>query len=157
MDPGCYAVHMVRTLAGTEPEVVGARAKMRTPEVERAIRADLAFPNGVSGRVVSSLWSSELIRLSVRVIGKDGEMRVWNPLLPQIGHRITVRRQGHRRVERLSRRPTYAYQLDAFIAAVRDDATVLTDATDAVRTMTVVDAIYDAAGLPLRRPTVVPG
>ncbi|MEU3983508.1 Gfo/Idh/MocA family oxidoreductase [Streptomyces sp. NPDC026672] len=156
MDPGCYAVHMVRTLADAEPEVVHARAKLRSPGVERAIRADLAFPDGVTGHIVGSLWSSDLVRLSVRAVGDRGEMRVWNPLLPHAGHRITVRGQGERRrVEKLSRRPSYAFQLDAFAAAVLDNGPVLTDAADAVRTMTVVDAVYDAAGLPLRRPAVV--
>lgn len=39
------------------------------------------------------------------------------------------------------------------VAAVRDGAPVLTDAADTVRTMTVIDAIYRAAGLPIRQPS----
>ncbi len=110
--------------------------------------ADLRFPGGVTGTVFASLWSSRLLRLSVRAVGDRGELRVFNPLAPQLGHRIRVRN----RVERLSRRSSYAYQLDAFAAAVNDGTPVLTDAADAIRTMTVIDAIYRAAGLPVRQP-----
>jgi predicted dehydrogenase len=31
MDTGCYAVHIVRTLAGAEPEVVRAEARLSSP------------------------------------------------------------------------------------------------------------------------------
>src|SRR5947209_15401088 len=46
MDAGCYAVHMLRTLAGAEPEVVAAQAKVRAPGVDRVMRADVAFADG---------------------------------------------------------------------------------------------------------------
>jgi predicted dehydrogenase len=78
---------------------------------------------------------------------------VINPYAPQYGHRVSVRIGDHRRVEHFSRRPTYAYQLDAFVAAVRDGAPTLTPPEDSIATMTVIDAIYRAAGLPLRQPT----
>jgi predicted dehydrogenase len=153
MDAGCYAVHMVRTFGGAEPEVVAARALTRSVHVDRAMRADLRFPGGHTGRIVCSMWSSDVLRIGVRVIGERGELRVLNPLAPQLVHRIAVRTADGRRVERLSRRPTYDYQLDAFTAAVRDGGPVLTDPADSIRNMTVVDAVYRAAGLPLRVPS----
>jgi predicted dehydrogenase len=45
---------------------------------------------------------------------------------------------------------TYDLQLEAFIAAVRDGAPVLTPPEDAVLTMRVIDDVYRRAGLPLR-------
>ncbi|HEY3873801.1 MAG TPA: Gfo/Idh/MocA family oxidoreductase [Actinocrinis sp.] len=154
MDIGCYAVHMVRTLVGAEPEVVAARARLHGRDVDRATWAQLRFPGGESGRVVGSLWSSNLMRLSLSALGERGGLHVLNPLSPQSGHRLTVHVKGaRRRVERLSRRPSYEYQLDAFVAAVREKAPVLTDPADAIGNMTVVDAIYRAAGLPIRRPS----
>ncbi|WP_433555521.1 Gfo/Idh/MocA family protein [Pseudonocardia xinjiangensis] len=153
MDPGCYAVHMVRSVTDAEPEVVAAEAKLHRPGLERAIRADLRFADGSTGQIISSLWSKDLIRLSVRVIGEHGELTVFNPLLPQKGHRLTVKRRGdRRRVEKLTKRPTYEFQLEAFAAAVRGEGPVLTDSADAVRTMSVIDDIYRAADLPLRQP-----
>jgi predicted dehydrogenase len=56
-------------------------------------------------------------------------------------------------VERFTRRPSYAYQLDAFAAAVLRGEPVKTTPQDAIENMTVIDAIYRAAGLPLRYPT----
>ena len=43
MDAGCYAVHMVRTFGGSTPEVVSAQAKLRDPQVDRAMTAELRF------------------------------------------------------------------------------------------------------------------
>ena len=62
MDPGCYAVHMVRTFGGSTPEVVSAQAKLRDPRLDRAMTAELRFAGGHTGRVLCSLWSSDLVR-----------------------------------------------------------------------------------------------
>jgi predicted dehydrogenase len=50
--------------------------------------------------------------------------------------------------------PTYLCQLRAFRASVRDGAPVVTSAEDAVRNMRAIDAIYRAAGLPVRGTAV---
>ena len=153
MDAGCYAVHMARTFGGGTPEVVSAQAKLRDPQVDRAMTAELRFAAGHTGRVRCSMWSSNLLRISAKVVGEHGELRVLNPVLPQMFHRLSVRSTDGKRTERFSRRPTYAYQLDAFAAAVLRGEPVKTTPADAVETMTVIDAIYRAAGLPLRQPS----
>ena len=82
---------------------------------------------------------------------RAGTLTVVNPLLPQMGHQIARRDRGPaRRPKRLDRRPTFAYQLDAFIDAVENGAPLLTGADDAVKQMRVIDRCYRAAGLPLR-------
>ena len=50
MDAGCYPIHMVRHLAGSEPEVTAAQAWLRSPGVDRLMVADLRFADGVTGR-----------------------------------------------------------------------------------------------------------
>ena len=151
MDAGCYAVHMTRLLGLEEPEVVSATAKLRSPDVDRAMVAELRFPSGHTGTVRCSMWSSSLLRIGARAVGDRGELRVFNPLAPQLVHRLTTRIDGRRRRERFPRRPTYAYQLDAFCAAVlRGEPTNLTPPADSVATMRVIDAIYQASGLALR-------
>jgi predicted dehydrogenase len=152
MDAGCYAVHMARTFGGATPEVVWARAKLRNPQIDRAMTAELQFPGGHTGRVRCSMWSTDLLRISARVVGDQGELHVLNPVTPQLFNRLTVRSPNGKRVERFSRRPSYAYQLDAFAAAVLRGEPVKTTAQDAIENMTVIDAIYRAAGLPLREP-----
>jgi predicted dehydrogenase len=154
MDVGCYTVHLARMLGGGEPEVVSARALLHGTGIDRAIRARLRFPGGHTGTVHASMWSAGgLLRVCARVVGSAGEMRVFNPFGPHAGHRLRVRTAGGRRTETLTRRPTYAFQLDAFTGAVLRGTPFPTTAQDAVATMTVIDAIYRAAGLPVRQPT----
>jgi predicted dehydrogenase len=153
MDAGCYAVHMARTFGGATPEVVWAQAKLRDPQIDRAMTAELQFPGGHTGRVRCSMWSTDLLRISAHVEGDQGELRVLNPVTPHLFNRLVVRSANGKRVERFSRRPSYAYQLDAFAAAVLRGEPVKTTPQDAIENMTVIDAIYRAAGLPLREPS----
>ncbi len=153
MDAGCYAVHMARTFGGATPEVVSAQAKLRDPQVDRAMTAELRFADGHTGRVRCSMWSSHLLQISAHVVGDRGELHVLNPVLPQLFHRLSIRSADGKRSERFGRRATYAYQLDAFVAAVLRGEPVKTTPEDAVENMTVTDAIYRAAGLPLREPS----
>jgi predicted dehydrogenase len=150
MDVGCYVVNMVRAFGGSTPEVVSAQAKLRDPQVDRAMTAQLRFASGHTGRVRCSMWSSDLGQFSAKVVGDRGELRVLNPVTPF--RRLSVRSADGNRVERFPRRATYAYQLDAFAAAVLRGEPVKTTPEDAIENMTVIDAIYRAAGLPLRKP-----
>jgi predicted dehydrogenase len=152
MDGGCYAVHMARIFGGSTPEVVSAHAKLREGHVDRAMTAELRYPAGHTGRMRCSMWSTSLLEMSARVIGERGELRVFNPVLPQLYHRLTVRTGKSKRVERFPRRASYDYQLDAFADAVLRGEPVKTTPQDAVENMTVIDAVYRAAGLPARRP-----
>ncbi len=153
MDAGCYAVHMVRTFGGSTPEVVSAQAKLRDQRVDRAMTAEVRFAEGHTGLVRCSMWSTHLLQISARVVGSQGELRVLNPVTPQFFHRLSVRSSDGRRVERFPHRPSYAYQLDAFAAAVLRGEPVKTTPVDAIENMTVIDAIYRAVGLPLREPS----
>jgi predicted dehydrogenase len=150
MDAGCYAVHMARLLGGGEPEVLHARAKLHSPDVDRAMRAEVRFPGGHTGTITCSMWSSSLLRTRVRVTGSAKVLRVLNPTSPQVYHRLSVRGAGERRVEHLSRRPSYEYQLEAFCDTVLREEPSLTPPSDSIANMAVIDAIYSAAGMRLR-------
>jgi predicted dehydrogenase len=151
MDAGCYAVHVVRTFAGAEPTVVSASARERSPGVDRSMTAELRFADGRTGAVSCSMLSPPWV--SARVIGERATLRVINPLAPQVWHRISVKGAAGSRRERVAGGPTYAYQLAAFVAAVRDGSPTLTPPSDSVATMRVIDDIYRAAGLQPRSPT----
>jgi predicted dehydrogenase len=155
MDTGCYAVHMNRSVAGAEPAVVSAQARTARPDVDRWMRAEFHYPGGVTGTMTCALWSSTLLKVSVRAFGTAGELRVFNPTGPQFGYRMTLRRGGTKERIRVegARTATYTYQLRAFLAAVRDGVPPLTTPADSVRTMEVVDAIYRASGLGVREPS----
>ena len=153
MDAGCYTVHMVRIFGGSTPEVVSAQAKLHGPEIDRAMTAELRFAGGHTGRIRCSMWSRRLLDISAKVVGDQGELSVLNPAVPQLFHRLSVRTANDNRVERFGRRASYAYQLDAFAAAVLRGTPFPTTPQDAIENMTVIDAIYRKAGLPLRQPS----
>jgi predicted dehydrogenase len=140
MDAGCYAINCLRLLGPGEPEVVKAKAKRHGPDVDRAMTASFRFPGGAGGRMNASLWSSQVLRIGVEAVGDRGVMRVLNFLAPH----------GYTRREHIRGEATYTYQLRAFAAAVLRGQPVITTPEDAVATMTVIDDVYRAAGLPLR-------
>jgi predicted dehydrogenase len=154
MDVGCYGLHLHRMLgrfAGGAPRVTGAEARERAslPGVDEWARVELAFPGGVTG-VVHSSMAAEEVRMTARLVGDAGEVRAGNFVLPHRDDRVWIAVGGTEREERLGKRPSYAYQLEAFTAAVRDGRPVPTDAHDAVATAQLLDDSYRAAGFDLR-------
>lgn len=154
MDAGCYAVHIARTLAGREPVVTSARAKLKAPGVDRLMQAEVDFGDGCTGSITASMLSSRLLSLGARVVGDDGAMDVSNPVLPQFFHKISVKTRNGRRTEQVAKTPTsYAAQMQAFVNAVQHGAPFPTNVDDSIANMRVIDACYTAAGLKPREPT----
>jgi predicted dehydrogenase len=154
MDAGCYTIHLLRTLAGAEPQVSSATAKTRSAAVDRLLEAELAFPGGCTGLITASMLSRRVLGAGARVSGTRGTMEVLGPYVPQLVHRLIVRSDIRRAVEHMPRQPsTYASQLRAFTGAILRGEPVLTGPDDAVANMAVVDACYAAAGLPRREPS----
>ncbi len=149
MDAGCYALHAQRSFGPGEPEVTGARALVmrHDGEVDRAMAADLRYDNGATGLARASLWSRTLLKLSVRVVGERGELKVGNFVLPHLPHRLVVRVDGRTTRERVRGETSYTHQLRAFACAVRGEDTNLTPPSDSVATMRLIDAVYRGAGL----------
>ena len=150
MDVGCYTISVVRYLAGAEPEVVRAEARLSSPNVDRWMRAELRFPDGRSGRITCSLFSARLLQLQAIVRGERGEMRVINPFVPHFYHRLSVHTPAGTTREHIPGEATYTHQLRAFVAAVRSGAPTPTDPDFGVANMRVIDAVYGRAGLPRR-------
>lgn len=156
MDVGCYAINACRFLAGSEPTVKSASARLIQPQVDRWISTELEFPGGVTASVTASLRSQIWNwRAFVKVTGENGTMTVLNPFLPQFFHRITIQTPSVRRRETVSRNPsTYACQLEVLIDSLRGGAAMPTDSLDGIKTMEVIDAVYSAAGLRRRGESV---
>jgi predicted dehydrogenase len=150
MDLGCYAIHWIRFHAEAEPQVVSARARLSSPGLDRWIEAELRFPDGRTGRMVCSLAAFTMPRIRGRVVGSRGELRVTNPVAPHLFHRLRVRSRDGTRRERVPGRATYVHQLEAFAARVRGGPPLHCEAREGVANMAVIDAVYDAAGLPRR-------
>jgi predicted dehydrogenase len=154
MDADCYTIHLLRTLAGAEPEVYSAKAKTRRAAVDRLLQAELVFPGGCTGLITASMLSRQVVGAGARVSGTRGTMKVLGPYVPQLWNRLVVRSDTRRAVEHVPRQPsTYASQLRAFTGAILRGEPLLTGPDDAVANMTAIDACYAAAGLPRREPS----
>jgi predicted dehydrogenase len=154
MDLGCYCVHMVRTVVGSEPEVLRAEAVEGPPGIDLSMRAELSFPGGLPAVVSSSMvaerseWPSAM---TVRVWGESGHFEVLNPMAPQMGHRIyATLADGTTVDEVLDLRASYEFQLRAFCRAVAGQERPLTGGQDSIDNMRVIDAVYEASGLGAR-------
>jgi predicted dehydrogenase len=146
MDNGCYAVHLLRHLAEAEPEVVSAGAVWTRGGVDRWLTAELRFPGARTARFTCALLSSSVLRISARVVGEAGAMRVINWVAPQFFHLLRVVTPVGTRVERVRGPASYDEQLRALIAAVRHGTPFPTAPPDAIANMRAIDAIYRAAG-----------
>jgi predicted dehydrogenase len=115
--------------------------------------ARFTLPGGGTGLIRASMWSHTLLSIRARVVGSRGTMSVVNFAAPQMWSRFTVTVDGARRRERCGGEATYTHQLRAFAAAVRGEPANLTPPSDSVATMSLIDDIYRAAGLPTRVPS----
>lgn len=157
MDLGTYPVHWLRHIAGREPIVISASAEPYADDarVDLVMSATLQCPADgdqpvVYGRIRCSMDADERMQARLWIEGDAGTLEVINPLAPQMGHELRLNNADGDLREQVDRTPSYTYQLEAFAAAVRDGARIPTDGADAVAQMQVIDAIYHAAGLPLR-------
>ena len=157
MDVGCYAIHMNRVFADAEPKVVSAQAKVlkREPRIDRWIAAKFQYDTGFTGTVTAALWSGALLKIGLRIVGSEGELRCFNPTQPGLYHRASLRgAAGKRDVGVSDKRASYWHQLGAFSAAIAGDRSRnITGCAEAISNMRVIDDVYAAAGLPVRQPS----
>lgn len=146
MDLGCYPLHMLRHIAGSEPQVVDAQAKTGRRGIDLSMEAELHF-NGIPARISCDMSADIAIRAEIEVIGQKGRLHVNNPIHPYLGHKLTLLLDGQETSEEVEGQSTFDHQLDAVIRAIRGGAAVPTGGADAVANMDAIDAIYTAAGL----------
>ena len=153
MDAGCYAVHCLRLLSPAEPRVTTAHALTlkRDPRIDRALTAQFDLGDGAHGRIRTSMWSADLVSVRAKVVGERGVLKVDNYVVPHMFARFTVTTDGRRRREKFGGEASYVHQLRAFVAAVDGEPTNLTPPADSIATMTLIDDIYQAAGLVIRQ------
>ena len=152
MDLGCYCMHMVRTIAG-DPEVISATAVEGPKGIDLSMEAVLRFPDSIDAVVSCSMigqtsWPESMF---VRARGRNGDLKVLNPMAPQMGHRIQADLGDGSAVDEVIESATsYEHQLRAFCRIVSGEEKPLTGGADAVATMAAIDAVYIASGLGIR-------
>lgn len=159
MDVGCYAIHGLRTLrevGGGEPTVVSASAIEREgmPGMDATVEADLVYPSGMTAHFTTSFVVPEM-DFTMRITGNEGEAFAHNFCVSSIDDRIDVSVGGSTRTEEMGKRTSYTYQLEAFADHVRNGAPIHSDGEDALVQAEFIDAVYTAAGLPLRPTSTI--
>ena len=94
MDLGCYCMHMVRTVVGTEPVVLKASAVEHPKGVDASMDAEFSMDGVGEVTMSSSMIEKETIwpgAMAFRAVGTSGELEVLNPMAPQFGHEIRAR------------------------------------------------------------------
>ena len=149
MDLGCYPVSWVRHVTGEEPEVIEAEALEGPPRIDAAIRAELRFPSGATGSVASAM-DDRGRALELRVVGSAGELVAVNPMAPQNGNVLTITTEAGTTRGPVDAGVSYEHMLRAFVDHLVHDAPFPTSGADSIANMAAIDAVYTAAGLPLR-------
>lgn len=147
VDLGCYMLSMTRVLSGEEPIVEWARATLRSDEVDRRMQAFLRLPSGGSATIDVEMQAKRIPDVRVAIGGTRGELRLYNPVLPQFWYRLELRTARGRQRERVARVSSYDCQMQAFVESVRRGSRPITDASFAHKTMRLIDEIYGMAGL----------
>jgi predicted dehydrogenase len=155
MDLGCYCVHMVRTVVGAEPEVLSAVAVEGPVGIDRSMETNMSLQDDIAAVITSSMVAEKTVwpeAMTFKAWGEAGELEVLNPMAPQWGHRILATFRDGSAVDEVIEAPgSYECQLRAFCRAVDGVEPALTGGTDAIANMRVIDAVYEAAGLGVRR------
>lgn len=163
MDLGCYSLHAIRTFGefgGGAPRLTSVSGGERAghPGVDEWVTAELAYPSGITAVSRCNMAAPDN-EFRLRVIGTRGEVDAENFVLPHLDDRLNVRTQPdgrpEQRVERTGTKASYTYQLEAFTAAIRTGAPMLTDTDDAVATMELIDSCYRSLGMPPRPRSVI--
>ena len=148
MDLGCYPMHWVRQVVGEEPTVVSATATEGPPKIDAAIETELRFPSGVTARVASSMEAAHAVGLTIE--GTEGRIEVDNPMAPQSGNQFTIETAGGTTSGPIEAGTSYEHMVRAFVDHVVHGAQFPTQGTDSIANMAAIDAVYLAAGLPVR-------
>jgi predicted dehydrogenase len=155
MDLGCYALHVVATVAdavGGKAELVQCEMGERTgrPGIDQWFTVESALPNGARAFLHGDMGHPDG-ELSLRAEGDGGHVIVKNFVKVNTDDRFVVQLDGEaERIEHLGTRSSYSYQIDALTAAVRFGSSFPTDAADAVVNLEQIDECYRMAGLPVR-------
>ncbi len=145
MDLGFYPIHCLRSLTGAEPAVISAEGVFEDG-VDSKMAARLSF-DGVPGAVHCTM-TAEGFTATARIQGERGGLEIVNFVAPQMGCRYSTTLDGVTTRHDVQGLSSYAEQMAWLGAALRGEKPVLTGGADSIANMSVIDAIYAAAGRP---------
>ena len=145
MDLGCYCVHGLRSLMGSEPEIVSASGRRTRTGVDEAITATLDF-GGVAAELETDMSEGTPYTSTVTVESARGRVELDNFVLPHEGHRVREWLDGGFIEHTLAGGTSFDFQLASIVDALNSGAPHVNEGDDPVANMAAIDAIYDKAG-----------
>jgi len=149
MDLGCYVLDAARQLGawiGAAPQVVHADATLRAPGVDAAMRVELGYPGGVTGRCAWDMDAAERI-MTWTVTGTEGAATSPAFAVPHADNRLVVTRDSRTSEEVLGDQTSYTYQLARLAGALRAGPPFPVTIDGSVANAELTDECYRRAGL----------
>ena len=143
LDLGCYAVHNLRYMLDDEPTVTRVRCQTISPDVDRWMSAELDLEDGAQGAVFCGFRGFFGIRFGLTIQFVDGSIK-WSR------KGLAYTKAGKTRIEAISEPPPQVSQLEAFVAAVRGGESALLSPEESIRSMRLIDAMYEKSELSRR-------
>ena len=149
MDLGCYVLNAARQVGrwlDATPSVISAQATLKKPDIDSAMRVELAYPGGIAGRLHWDMDASSR-QMVWTVSGTDATAVVPAFAVPHMDNRIVITRHGSTEEETLGDQTSYTYQLAALENTLQSGAEFLIDVDDSVSNAELIDEVYRRAGL----------
>jgi len=145
MDVGCYAVSAMRLFLGEPQRVYAETTDTRDSGVDTQLTGVLEFEDGATARIHSGFDTPETE--AYRVEAEDGwlEARDVFGAGPDQTVAIEYAVDGRRSTEEFDPVDPYQREVEHFAAAVDADETPRIDASETLRNMAVIDALYESA------------
>lgn len=145
-DVGCYCVHAIRNVLGTEPERVFVSAKKDKPGgVDLSAAGFMELKNGMTALFDASMDQKQ--RHHYEIVGTKGCVRVNRAFLPQLTDgvsSITVETDdGASRDETIAGHQ-YVLQVEHFSQCVLEGLTPFYTPANTIQNMKVIDACYES-------------
>lgn len=145
MDVGCYAVSAVRLFLADPERVYATTADTIDSGVDTELTAILEYENGVTAEISSGFTTTDT--QTYRVEAENGWLEAPNAFVPRgdDGIRLEYRIDNRTVTERFDPTNQYALEVEHFVDCVETGTHPETDANEAVRTMAIIDALYESA------------
>lgn len=144
MDLGCYVLDAARQLGrwiGAAPQIANVDATLRAPEVDASMRAELAYPGGVTGHCMWAMDAAERT-MTWSVTGTEGVATSPAFAVPHLDNRLMVTRNGRTSEQVLGDQTSYTYQLARLADALQNGQPFPADIDGSVANAELIDECY---------------
>jgi predicted dehydrogenase len=149
MDLGCYVLDAARrfgTWIGATPDIAHVEATMRSPDVDAAMRVDLDYGRGVTGRCLWDMDADDRT-MTWTVTGALGVATSPAFAVPHLDNRVVVSQHGCVVEEIHGNATSYTYQLAHIADVLRAGPRYPAEVEGSVANAELIDECYRLAGL----------